>query len=140
MYRYTEYGRGLSWSLSYGTWIHNYLCNQCLSPLTLWVPFLLRRGVLDTTLCDRVCKWLAASRWFTPVSSTNKTDSHDINKILLKVMLKPLTLTPQSMVNFEKEYYPVIYGELWQGQLIYFSKCSYYPVGCSNYYYIHTGW
>ena len=25
----------LSWS--YGSWIYNYLCNQCLSPLMLWV-------------------------------------------------------------------------------------------------------
>jgi hypothetical protein len=25
----------LSWS--YGIWIYNYFCNQCLSPLTLWV-------------------------------------------------------------------------------------------------------
>jgi hypothetical protein len=40
------------------------------------------RGVLDTTLCDKVCQWLAVGRWFspgTPVSSTNKTDRHDIN-------------------------------------------------------------
>ena len=32
------------------------------------------RGVLDTTLCDIVCRWLATGRWFspgTPVSSTN---------------------------------------------------------------------
>jgi len=27
--------KGLSWSWSYGSWINNYLCNQCLSPLTL---------------------------------------------------------------------------------------------------------
>jgi len=26
-----------SWPWSYGSWIHNYLCNQCLSPPTLWV-------------------------------------------------------------------------------------------------------
>ena len=35
------------------------------------------RGVLNTTLCDKVCKWLTAGRWFSPgnpVSSTNKTD------------------------------------------------------------------
>jgi hypothetical protein len=25
------------WSWSYGSWIYNYLCNQCLSPLKLWV-------------------------------------------------------------------------------------------------------
>ena len=29
-----------------------YLYNQCISLLTLWVPILLRRGVLDTTLGD----------------------------------------------------------------------------------------
>ena len=37
--------------------------------------------VLDTTLCDKVCQWLAAGWWFspdTPISSTNKTDHHDI--------------------------------------------------------------
>jgi hypothetical protein len=38
--------------LSYGSWIYNYLGNQCLSPLTLGVLTPLRRGVLDTTLCD----------------------------------------------------------------------------------------
>jgi hypothetical protein len=26
-----------SWSWSYGSWIYNYLCNQYLSPLKLWV-------------------------------------------------------------------------------------------------------
>ena len=31
---------GLSWSWSYGSWIYNYLCNQCLSPLQLWVQTL----------------------------------------------------------------------------------------------------
>jgi hypothetical protein len=40
--------------------------------------------VLDTTLGDKVCQWLEAGRWFspgTPVSSTNKTDRHDITEI-----------------------------------------------------------
>jgi hypothetical protein len=35
--------------------------------------------------------WLATGRWFspgTPVSSTNKTDYHDVTEILLKVTLK----------------------------------------------------
>jgi hypothetical protein len=136
---------------SYGSLVYNYLiCNQCLSPLALWVqiqlteffisqeeqgivayivwylnirlPFhfkmrllnvhftimkipvktkyqvviiQLRRGVLDTTLCDKVCQWLTTCRLFsldTPFSSTNKTDCHDITEILLKVALihKPL--------------------------------------------------
>jgi hypothetical protein len=34
-------------------WHHDYLCNQCLSPLTLRVRIPLRQGVLDTPLCDK---------------------------------------------------------------------------------------
>ena len=51
--------------------------------------------VLDTTLCDKVCQWLATGQWFslcTPVFSTNKTDCHDITEILLKVALDAMTL------------------------------------------------
>jgi len=51
------------------------VCNQCLSPLALWVRTPLRWGVFFTTLCDKVCEWLSAGRWFspgTPASSTNK--------------------------------------------------------------------
>jgi hypothetical protein len=61
--------------------------NQYLSPLKLWVRTLLRRGALYATLCDKVCQWLAAGRWFSPdipVSSINKTDWHDITEMLLK--------------------------------------------------------
>ena len=32
------YHGGWWWWWSYGTRIYNYLCNQCLSPLKLWVP------------------------------------------------------------------------------------------------------
>ena len=73
-------------------WIYNYICNQCLSLLSLWVWIPLRWDVLDTSLCDKVCQWLATGRWFslcTPVSSTNKTDCQDITEILLKVALNP---------------------------------------------------
>ena len=38
-------------------------------------------SVLDATLCDKVCQLLTAGRWFSSgplVSSTNKTDRHDI--------------------------------------------------------------
>ena len=85
---------GLSWLFLYGSWIYNYLCNHCRSPLTLWVQILLRRGVLDTTLCDKVCQWLATG-WFSPVYSTNKTDRHDVTEILLQVALNTITLTLQ---------------------------------------------
>jgi hypothetical protein len=38
-------------------------------------------------ICNKVCQWLATGRWFSPASSTNKTDCHDITEILLKVAL-----------------------------------------------------
>jgi hypothetical protein len=75
---------GPSWSWSYGSWIYNYLGNQYLSPPGLWIRIPLRRGVLDTALCDKV----TACRWFSPgipVSSTNKTYRHNINEILLSL-------------------------------------------------------
>ena len=96
----SNYNRGKSWS--HGSWIYNYLCNQCLSPLQLQVHITLRQGVLDITLhvCDKVCQRLATGRWFsqgTLVSSTNKTDRHDLTEILLKVALN--TIAPPCNYN-----------------------------------------
>jgi hypothetical protein len=82
----------------YGSWIYNYLCNQCLSPLTLWFQIPLRQGVLNTTLCDKVCQWLAIGRWFSLISSTNKTDCCDITVILLKVALNTITLKSVAII------------------------------------------
>ena len=42
------------------------ICNQCLSPLLLWVWIPLRGGVFNTTLCDKVCQWLVVGQWFSP--------------------------------------------------------------------------
>ena len=53
------------------SWIYNYLCCQFLSPLTPW------------------CQWFSLG---SRVSSTNKTDIHDITEILLKVVLNTITL------------------------------------------------
>ena len=58
LYNLSWYIKLVEGSWSYGNWIYNYLCNQCLSPLTLRVRTPLRRGILDTTLCDKVCQWL----------------------------------------------------------------------------------
>ena len=45
-------------------------------------------------VCDKVCQWLTAGRWFSLwillFPSTNKTDRHDITEILLKVTLNTL--------------------------------------------------
>jgi hypothetical protein len=61
--------------------------------LDRWVRILLRWVVLDTTLYDKDCQWLAAGQCFStgiPVSSTNKIDRHDITEILLKVALNTI--------------------------------------------------
>ena len=57
--------KGPSWSLLYGSWIYNYLCNHCLSPLKLWVRYPLM------TRCNRyyimgwslslTCSWSVVS-------------------------------------------------------------------------------
>ena len=36
-------------SWSYGSWMYNYQCSQCLSPLTVWVRIPHRRGVYNIT-------------------------------------------------------------------------------------------
>ena len=55
-------------------------------------------GVLDTTLCDKVCQWLAIGRGFSPcnlVYYTNKTE------MLLKAALN-IHHNPKSKIMREK--------------------------------------
>ena len=94
---------GPSWPWSNGSWIYNYLCNQCLSSLMLWVRISIMARC--TTLCDKVCQWLATGLWFylgPSVSSTNKTDHHDINEILLKVVLNTIKQINKHFMKFQK--------------------------------------
>jgi hypothetical protein len=47
----------------------------------------LGQGEVYNIINDKVNQWLATGWWFSqgiPVSSTNKTDSHDITEILYK--------------------------------------------------------
>ena len=83
--------RGSSWSVGFTTTcaISAYHHLSCEFELRSW------QHILHTTLCDKVCQWLAVGRWLspgTPVSSTNKTDHPDITKILLKVALNTITI------------------------------------------------
>ena len=103
--------RGPSWSWSYGSWIYNYLCNQSLLPLMLWVRISHWRGVLDTTLWEQVYMQYSYRHWQVGTEvdlrqiggfllvlrfpSSNKTDRDDITEILLKVALNTTTLTLQ---------------------------------------------
>jgi hypothetical protein len=87
---------GSSWSWSYGSWIYNYLWNQCLSPQALWVrihsgeAYSIQHYVIQFVSDLRQVGGFSPA---TPVSSTNKTGRHDITEISLKVALNTLTLT-----------------------------------------------
>jgi hypothetical protein len=61
--------------------------------LTLWVRIHSWRSKLDITLYDKVYQQLAAGQWFSPVSSTNKTDRHDMSDVLLKMALNTINRT-----------------------------------------------
>jgi hypothetical protein len=105
MWDWERGGGGGSWPWSYCSLIYNYICNQCLSPLIMWVRISIRARC--TTLCDKVCQWLATGRWFSqgpPVSSTDKTDHHDLTEILFKVALNTIKQTNKYMrlENFKK--------------------------------------
>ena len=54
--------------------------------------------------CEKVCQLLATGQWFSPVSSTNKTDRHFITEILLKVALNTIT---QPLTVYRNQY-PII--------------------------------
>jgi hypothetical protein len=56
-------------------------------------------------------RWIQkiSGQGFIPVSSTNKTDRHDITEILLKVALNTITLTPLiKQLNFHNDRYSFI--------------------------------
>ena len=62
-------------------------CLLCTRPTRLVGFFLL---LACTISCDKICQWLASGRWFSLVSSTIKTEHHDITEILLNTITQPL--------------------------------------------------
>jgi hypothetical protein len=92
---------------SYSIWYHHYSCEFASRS---W------RGVLDTTLCDQVCQWLATGWWFSPgtsLSSTNKpTYSHDITEILLKMCFNEMKWNQYStsITQLGRSYISVVSG------------------------------
>ena len=80
-----------SWSWSYGSWIYNYLCNLCISPLNRCeFEFCSWRSVLDTALCDKVCLWFSAGWCFFQLLRFPPSDHQDITEILLNLVLNTI--------------------------------------------------
>jgi hypothetical protein len=92
------------------------------------------RGDLVTTLCNKICQWLATGRDFspgTPVSSTNQTDRHDITEILLKVVLntinQPCTTELLFIIQFE-EMHKTIFLVKYEIVFIYYYSSTHIPM------------
>ena len=66
----------------------------------------------NTTLCDKVCQWLAASRWVSVVYTINKSDRHDITQILLKMALNTINLTNDwnTELSIQKQFVIAVHG------------------------------
>jgi len=87
------------WSWSCGSWIYKYICNQCRSPVKVWVRIPLAHGEVYS-IQYYVIKFVGdllqvGGFLWVPVSSTNKSVHHDIDEILLKVALNTIALLPQ---------------------------------------------
>jgi hypothetical protein len=54
------------WSWSYGSWIYNYLCNPCLSPLMLWVriPLMARCTRYNIMWWSLSVTWDRSGAWY----------------------------------------------------------------------------
>jgi hypothetical protein len=77
----------------------------CFISINRWESFWCPRK--PPVLCDKVYQWLATGRWFspgTPVSSTNKSDRHDIAEILIKVALNTIKQTNNKWRHYLLRY------------------------------------
>ena len=98
-----------SWLWSYGRSIYNYLCNQCLSSLKLWVltPFMVR-----CTWYNIMWKSLSVTCDRSVVFSVSSSFLHDITEVLLN------TTNP----NHTKQYIYLVMIVVWEVRvLIWFS-------------------
>jgi hypothetical protein len=101
--------------------VYNYLCNECPSPITLWVRIPIKQGVFYTTLCEKVFQWLVAGRWFSPGTSTKKTDLPRYNWTIVESSgkhHKPYRCT-QSCIIARIDHFVLSVNELWY--LLYFN-------------------
>jgi hypothetical protein len=79
-----------SWSLSYGSCIYNYMYNQCLSALNLWVRIQLMAVCTRWYSVSVTCYRSVVFFWYSGFL-TNKSNLYDISEILLKMTLNTIT-------------------------------------------------
>ena len=99
--------KGLLWPWSYGSWIYNYLCNQCPSPLMLWVRISIRAGV-QHYMIKFVSDLRQVSGFVRVLRFPPPTDRHNITEILLTLALNTIKQTKSIM------FFLVITAIIWQ--------------------------
>ena len=119
----------MSWPWSYGSCIYNYLRNQCLSLLMLWVRLPLRARI--TTLCNKVCQWLTTNKqtirpvvcvsaltWFTGADPGFEVRGAHLKKLLRAeggvnifgvFRVKNHEFTPKKSYFFQFNWFNVLY-------------------------------
>jgi energy-converting hydrogenase Eha subunit E len=88
------------WSNSFWTLhiMHGFTTTHAISaysPLKWWVRIQLMANCNRYNIMWYICLWLEAGWWFSPgtlISSTNKSDRHDITEILLKIALNTISI------------------------------------------------
>ena len=99
----------LTWLDSPNTHIHDYSLTWLDSPNThIHDCSLTWLDSPNTHIHDCSLTWLATGWWFSPgtsVSSTNKTDCHDITEILLKVALNTINQTNHHLAWYYKKWW-----------------------------------
>jgi hypothetical protein len=91
----------------------------------------------ESTLCDKVCQWLATVQWFTPgtlVSSTNETDRHEwynwnivesgrrARIAQVPVVVNPTTIWSWLQLNIFYQYHTLLFA--WNSWKYYYSRIA----------------
>ena len=103
MFHFQGPGGSMSWQLDYLT------THTSLSPIRCgFVPGFANYKKWCTwlaTASDKAYQLLVHGRWFSPASSTTKTNRHDIAEILLKVALNTKNKKIKLENNYSDEYF-----------------------------------
>ena len=116
---------GLSWLWLYGSWIYKYMCNQCLSPLKLWVPILL------VMICTRynmyvikfvsdfwqICGFLRVLWFPRPIKPDRNSVTSNFNDFYVVINHSNIIINYVTINSISFTVKPVLRGQLWEKEM-----------------------